>query len=207
MERLGREMLRLFRGTLSEMKQPATEWPALVPILQNALHNAPSSQRKRMAPVIIFLGHQPTTPLSVYKLPSTAVISSFSDTLMERYKNLNDIQTVLEEIHPIIDDYLQESRKASRLRQSKGKAAQFEQEDFVLVAREEFHKNEKLCLRWRGPRRVNKIVSDWIVNVENLGNGACQDVHTTRLRFYSDSRIGTTAIFPHVLYSERCMPV
>lgn len=77
----------------------------------------------------------------------------------------------------------------------------------MLVAREHFHEGEKLCLRWRGPRRVTKCLSYYAFQVEDLRNGELQVIHGTRLKFYSDDSLDTTAILSHVLSSETGMPV
>ncbi len=45
-ERLGKEVLRMFRAVLSDLKMRPSEWPDLVPVLQSALNWAPSPQRK-----------------------------------------------------------------------------------------------------------------------------------------------------------------
>lgn len=37
---------------------------------------------------------------------------------------------------------------------STGKPASFEESDYALTACEAFLQGEKLCIRWRGPRRV-----------------------------------------------------
>lgn len=42
--------------------------------------------------------------------------------------------------------------------------------NFVLAAREHFHANEKLRLRWRGPRRVVKKIRNCVYDVEDLCN-------------------------------------
>ena len=145
-ERLGREILRLFRATLSKMRQPSSEWPALVPILQRSLNNSPSPQRKILAPITIFIGHQPTSPVSIYKQPSTSTIKTFSETIQERFANLSDIKNCLEEIHPIVEQTFAEVRDRSRKQQLKGKPANFETGDLVLVPREEFYPGENLNL-------------------------------------------------------------
>ncbi len=75
------------------------------------------------------------------------------------------------------------------------------------MAKDDTFKGEKLALRWRGPRRVVKVISDWIFKVEDLRNGTLEDIHSSRLRYYCDSSLNEEAILPHVLYSETGMPV
>lgn len=74
--------------------------------------------------------------------------------------------------------------------------------DFVLVAHEEFHAGEKLCLRWCGRRRITKALNDYVYCVKDLRDGINDYVHVSRLKFYHDSSLDKEAIMPHVLNSE-----
>lgn len=42
--------------------------------------------------------------------------------------------------------------------------------------------SEKLCLRWRDPRRATRAVNDFVNQEEDLRNGQHTDVHATRLK-------------------------
>ncbi len=126
---------------------------------------------------------------------------------MERSLNIWAAKEILENLHPLVEDALEENRKRGRLCASKGIPANFTEGDFVLVAREDMSAGEKLALRWRGPRRVLKALSDHVFLVEDLRNGAVEEVHACRLKFYSDPSLNTRAIMSHVLASETGMPV
>ena len=65
----------------------------------------------------------------------------------------------------------------------------------------------KLALRWRGPRRVIKVRSEFVYQVEDLPNGALEDIHDTHLKFYRDSSRNIDAIMSHDLSSESGMIV
>ncbi len=43
--------------------------------------------------------------------------------------------------------------------------------------------------------------------IEDLRNGAQEDTHACRLKFYADSALDEVAYLPHVLSSETGMPV
>lgn len=83
----------------------------------------------------------------------------------------------------------------------------FSEGDYVLVAREDFSAGEKLALRWRGPRRVVKAVSDYVYTVEDLRNGLTEDIHGTRLKFYRDRSLDIRVVMSDVISSETGMPV
>lgn len=50
---------------------------------------------------------------------------------------------------------LKHNRKSTRDGAERGQLANFMGGDFVLVARETFHKGDKLCIRWRGPAALS----------------------------------------------------
>lgn len=111
------------------------------------------------------------------------------------------------ELHPLVQDTLQSNREQSRFLVSKGKDPNFDGGYFVLVARDEFHAGKKLSLRWRGPRRVIRAVSDFVNQVEDLRNGTAEYYHTTRSKFYHDKDLDKEAILSHAFTSETGMQV
>lgn len=89
----------------------------------------------------------------------------------------------------------------------KGDLACFRKVDYVLVAHEHFHKNEKLCIPWRGPRCVAKCLNGYVFQVEDVCIGALETIHVTRLSFNCDISQDDDTIPSHVLASETVMPV
>jgi hypothetical protein len=65
--------------------------------------------------------------------------------------------------------------------------------DYVLVA--EYRKSgvSKLQVKWKGPRRVASVESDYVFVVENLLTKKLKAAHATRLRFYKDKELNVTA--------------
>ena len=166
-ERLGKELVRALRATVSEFQMRYEEWPDLLPLVQSALNNAPSTARD----------------------------------------NIRALQDRMDELHPLVQKALQSHRDNSRRAASKGRLPNFTEGDFVLVAQDSYKAGEKLALRWRGPRRVIQARSEFVYQVEDLRNGALEDIHATRLKFYRDSSLNTEAIMLHVLSSESGMVV
>lgn len=121
--------------------------------------------------------------------------------------NMTALIDAMDALHPVVDESVTTQRARMRNARHKGELPNFSDGDYVLVARDDFHANEKLCLRWRGPRRITKCLNDYSFQVEDLRNGELQTVHGTRLKFYSDDALDTTALMSHVLSSETGMPV
>ncbi len=70
-ERLGKELLRVFRATLSEIQLPHDPWPDLVGMAQSAQNNSPSIHRKKFAPVPIFAGQDAQNRATAFGKTST----------------------------------------------------------------------------------------------------------------------------------------
>jgi hypothetical protein len=65
--------------------------------------------------------------------------------------------------------------------------------DYVLAA--EHHKSgvSKLQIKWKGPRRVASVESDYVFVVENLLAKELKAAHAKRLRFSKDKELNVTA--------------
>jgi hypothetical protein len=51
----------------------------------------------------------------------------------------------------------------------------------------------KVQFKWKGPRRVASVESDYVLVVENLLTKELKAAHATRLRFYKDKELNVTA--------------
>jgi hypothetical protein len=69
----------------------------------------------------------------------------------------------------------------------------FQVGDYVLVAEHRKTGVSKLQVKWKGPRRVVSVESDYVFVVENLLTKELKAVHATRLRFYKDKDLNVTA--------------
>lgn len=205
-ERLGKEVIRTFRALVSEFQMDFSEWPDLLPI-QSALNNAPSPQRGNTPPITAFLGLEPTPPIATFIRTAKTQPMTVKAALLEKFVNIEALKTKIANQHSLVQSNLRRNHEASRSKDSKGQLPNFEKGDFVLVAREHFHEGEKLALRWRRPRRVVKALSNYVYQVEDLRNGAHDEVHGTRLKFYHDASLDQNGIMSDVVSSETGMPV
>lgn len=53
-----------------------------------------------------------------------------------------------------------------------------------------------------GSRRIVKAVNNYLYQVESLRNGALEEVHISRLKFYCENSVDKEAVMSHVLLSE-----
>ena len=136
----------------------------------------------------------PSTPISTFLRNESAKPISIDELISKGTINVNELSNRTSELYPVVHVALQENRSQFRNATSKGILPNFTEGDFVLVARDNFTAGENLSLRWNGPRRVVKVLSNYAFEVENLRNGTCEIVHGTRIKFYHDSSLDTEAV-------------
>lgn len=206
-ERLGKELLRTARAIISELQLRVDSWPDVIPVIQSALNLSPSPQRHNVCPLTAFTGQEPRPPISTIVRSDTAKPITMSDLQRERAIHIDELVKLMADMRPTIQTSLSENRRRLREHMSRGHMPNFQEGDYVLVARSEFFKGEKLCLRWRGPRRIVKALTDFTFQVEDLRNGKVDVVHGSRLKYYHDASLNQTAIMTHVVNSETGMQV
>ncbi len=74
--------------------------------------------------------------------------------------------------------------RARRNAQSKARAIQLDVGDYVLVGRVS-RRRSKLQIRWLGPRRVVRAITDWIFVVEDLRDGKHSTHHVSRVKLFA----------------------
>ena len=61
-----------------------------------------------------------------------------------------------------------------------------------MVAKRVSNDGHKLRVRWKGPRRISRVVSEYVYEVEDLVDQTHAVVHANRLKFYADSHLDVT---------------
>jgi hypothetical protein len=69
----------------------------------------------------------------------------------------------------------------------------FQVRDYVLVAEHRKSDVPRLQVKWKGPRRVASVESDYVFVAQNLLTKELKAAHATRLRFYEDKELNVTA--------------
>jgi hypothetical protein len=100
------------------------------------------------------------------------------------------------EIHAQVAEKATRYRKADILKHNDKthvRSPNFQVGDYVLVAEHRKSGVSELQVKWKGPRRVASVESDYVFVVENLLTKELKAAHATRLRFYKDKELNVTA--------------
>ncbi|CDF38803.1 unnamed protein product [Chondrus crispus] len=133
-ERLGKELVRTCRATLSELQMRPEEWPDILPIIQSTLNNTPSRHRGNVAPITAFLGADPTPPIHTFLRSSTVTSMTVSEVQADHILNVDKLKSLIADLHLIVSESLKKNRQKAREAASRGELPKFEVGDFVLVA-------------------------------------------------------------------------
>jgi hypothetical protein len=188
------QILRVFRALLSEWRMHAEDWPLLVPIVQSILNHAPSSRLGGRAPIEAYTGLPSSRPLNTLIHPETNEVKSIEEVDEHLIKELKVLALRRNELHKHTARHAQKLRDQQRARinkEGKRKFPNFIKGDYVLVGI--LNKSrEKLKARWKGPKRITEVLSDWKFEVEDLISFKKEIVHAERLKYYSERDLEIT---------------
>jgi Chromo (CHRromatin Organisation MOdifier) domain len=106
------------------------------------------------------------------------------------------LSKAMTEIHAQVAEKATRDRKAAIQKHNDKPHVQspnFQVGDYVLVAKHRKSGVSKLQVKWKGPRRVANVESDYVIVVENLLTKELKAAHATLLRFYKDKELSVTA--------------
>jgi Chromo (CHRromatin Organisation MOdifier) domain len=144
----------------------------------------------------VFAGNAETTPLVLMlkdKVPVNAPLDFIKAQKLMKVEKLSKSMT---EIHAQVAKKATRDRKAA-IQKHKYKthvrSPNFQVEDYVIVAEHRKIGVSRFQVRWKGPRRVASVESDYVFFVENLPMKELKAAHAARLRFYKDKELNFTA--------------
>lgn len=81
MERIGQNLLRVFRSVVSELQLRFEQWPELLPFVTTALNNAPPPSQNNISPITAFMYMDATPPIATFpRTETTTVAASFLES-------------------------------------------------------------------------------------------------------------------------------
>lgn len=108
---------------------------------------------------------------------------------------VDKVHTALNSMHRDVGTARTRAREAAVKRHNERthvQATNFDVGDYVLVAVRTGSHQPKLQVKWKGPRRIVRVVSDFIYEFEDLLSLNFHLVHANRLKRYADSSLEVT---------------
>jgi len=194
-ERVNREILKLFRVTISELRIGLNGWRGIISTIQYKLNNIPRKTLGGKSADQIFLvnaGDGINIDLVADEEDYEVLQADLtSDEFMTAFSDLCQAMDVMHKEVVSVKDILRDQRLKKTDARLGIDDIQFAIGDWVLVSRSTKRK-DKLSLQWIGPFMVSDTVNDWAYKVRSLINGKEKIVHVRRLRFYENRYLNIT---------------
>jgi Chromo (CHRromatin Organisation MOdifier) domain len=181
---------------LSELKMYADEWPEVVSMVKSVLNNYLSTRLNKRTPMQVFTGHAETTPLALMLKDNVPVSAPLDFIKAQKLMEVENLSKAMTEIHAQVAEKATRDHKAdiqNHNDKTHVRSPNFQVGDYVLVAEHRKSGVSKLQVKWKGPRRVASVKSDYVFVEENLLRKELKAAHATRLRFYKDKKHNVTA--------------
>jgi hypothetical protein len=135
----------------------------------------------------VFTGHAETTPLALMLKDNEPVNAALDFIKAQKLMEVEKMSKAMTEIHAQVAEKATRDRKAAIQKHNDNdkthvRSPNFQVGDYVLVAEHRNSGTSKLQVKWKGPRRVASVESDYVFVVENLLTKELKAAHATRLR-------------------------
>jgi hypothetical protein len=146
--------------------------------------------------MLVFTGHAETTPLALILKDNVPVNAPLDFIKAQKLMAVEKLSKAMTEIHAQVAEKATRARKAAIQKHNEKTHVQspnFQVGDYVLLAEHCKSGTSKLQVKWKVPRRVASVESDYVFVIENLLTKELKTAHATRLRFYKDEELNVTA--------------
>jgi hypothetical protein len=168
----------------------------VVNMVQSVLNNSLSTRLNNRTPMQVFTGHAETTPLALMLKDNVPVNAPLDFIKAEKLMEVEKLSKAMTKIHAQVAERATRDRKAAIQKHNDKthvRTSNLQVGDYVLVAEHRRSSVSKLQVKWKGPRRVARVESDYVFVVENLLTKELKAAHPTRLRFYKDKELNVSA--------------
>lgn len=102
MEGLRKELLQDFRSVVSELEISFQDWPDFLPLVLNALRNAPSPQRGYITPITAFMWRETSSPMSIFNRTVGNKPRTVEEDKLERLLSVKKLKACMEELSRVV---------------------------------------------------------------------------------------------------------
>jgi hypothetical protein len=144
----------------------------------------------------LFTGHAEIPPLALMLKDNVPVNAPLDFIKAQKLMEVEKLSKPMTKIHTQVAEKATRDIKAAILKHNDKthvRSPNFQVGDYVLVAEQRMSGLSKLQVKWKSPRRVASVESDYVFVVENILTKELKAAHATRLRFYNDKELNVTA--------------
>jgi Chromo (CHRromatin Organisation MOdifier) domain len=144
----------------------------------------------------VFTEHAETTPLALMLQDKVSVNAPLGFIKAQKLMEVEKLSEAMTEIDAQVAEKATRDREAAVQKHNDKthvRSPNLQVGDYVLVAEHRKSGVSKLRVKWKGPRRVASVESDYVFVVENLLTKDLKAAHATRLRFHKDKELNVTA--------------
>jgi hypothetical protein len=191
-----KHIIRAFRAVLSELKMYADEWPEMVSMVQSVLNNSSSTRLHKRTPMQVFTRHAETTPIALMLKDNLPVNAPLDFIKAQKLMEVEKLSKAMMETHAHVAEKATRDRKAVIQKYNNKthvRSPNFQVGDYVLAVEHRKNGTSKLQVKWKGPRRVASVESEYVSVVEDLLTKELKAAQAKRLRLYKDKELDVTA--------------
>lgn len=184
-----RELTRCMRALLLEYSLPFKFWPSILPVFQSILNNTKIDRLGKRSTATAFMAVDPSTLMTEIKVYRSGKVE-LASVYVARGRQLSyikKVQAALEEMHGDVvrkSSQWRERRVLAHNKKTGVRSCNLDVGDYVLGGILKTKKKNKLGLRWKGPMRITKVLSDYLFELEDLRTSERSVVHGTRVEFF-----------------------
>jgi len=183
-ERMNKEVIRTIMAYISETKLQEDQWPTILPVVQFIINNTPTATLADYAPITVFTGRNPSSPVAAIFDGDTRIIVPRAPRDVKQH-----VQRIQAAIADAVDSIQQIPARATV---SSGKPVDFTVGDYVVTARPEVTTRDKTVPHWEGPAVVLEALNDLRYRVRDIASGRERELHARFLKRYADSSLVIT---------------
>jgi hypothetical protein len=119
----------------------------------------------------VFTGHAEITPLALMLNNNLPVCAPIDFIKAQKLMEVEKLSKAMKKFHAQVAEKATRDRKAAIQKHNDKthvRSSNFQVGDYVLVAEHGKSDTSKLQVKWKGPRRVASVESDYVFIVENL---------------------------------------
>jgi hypothetical protein len=160
--------------------------------MQTALNKFLLKRLNKRTPMQVLTGHAKTTPLALLLMGNVLVNEPLEYIEAQKRMIVDKLSRTMAEIHAqVVEKTTRDLKVAIEYHNNKThvSSSKFQVGDFVLVEEHRKSSTSRLQVKWKGPRRIASVESDYMFVVENLLTRELKELkaaHATRLQFYQD---------------------